>query len=323
MRKRWVAVLAVVIGGWWMRHDQPSPPPQRAHVAVLADGFAVLAGKRVVTYDRAGGKRREATLRLDRTDARFVGTRGGAAAGWQDGRKVKVASVGDDGNVGDASAWGKNVRGLCDGAATNEHRFGIGWLESDGRVWVVHGPMESLAAEQLEPVDIAPMAKASWCGVASAEQHLVLLWRDGSRLMMNFCTKKGCSSLVVQVPIDPGARLLGYGCVRDSCLFATRDQHGTTRLHRVTDRRNTLIKTLDHATADTAVSIVGAGTGAFAIAYVAKHGRVAVQRITVDGALSSVTELAATQVPSLAWADGRLLLAAPSGDAVVVALPRS
>lgn len=320
MRKRTAAALVTIAGIWWWRRDAAPPPhPHRTQAAVLADGFAVLADRRMIELDRKGRVQHETTLRLDRRDVRFVGTRAGSAVGWQDGKQVKLAILDADGNPDDVSSWGKRVQKLCDGAATNEHRFGVGWLEADGRVWFVHGPLDRMTVASLvEP----PAAKASWCGIASAEQNVALLWREGSRLLMNFCTRKQCTSLVVKVPIDTRDALLGYGCVRDSCLFATRDKHGTTKLHRVTERGRAIVKTLEHATPDTAVSIVGAGTRGFALAYRSNDGRTTIQRVGVDGALANVGHLEASDPPSLAWAGGRLLVALPSGETRVLALPR-
>ena len=329
MRKRTIAGLLLVAGIWWWRGGE-APSVERtqpAQTAVLADGFAILIGPRdihdsrhVYEFDRGGTRQNEMPLRLDRK-VRFVGTRAGSAVGWHDGKKLVLGILDSDGNPGDLSTWGRNVRELCDGAATNEHRFGIGWLEADGRVWMVHGPMNRLAGEPIEAFELAP-AKASWCGIAAAEQNIALLWREGGRLLMNFCTRKGCTSLVVKVPIDTKDTLLGYGCVRDSCLFATRDRQGTTKLHRVTEKGRAIVKTLEHATTETAVSIVGAGTRAFAIAYVAKDGRATIQRVTVDGSFSNVSHFEAKQAPSLAWAADTLLVALPSGKASVLKLPR-
>src|SRR6188508_3866929 len=130
MRKRWIAVVGLVGIWWWQRGgDEPAAHPHRPQAAVLSDGFAMLAGKQVVEFDRAGNKQHEMTLRLDK-DVRFVGTRAGSAVGFQDGKKFKLAVLDSNGNTDDASTWGKNVKQLCYGAATNEHRFGIGWLES-------------------------------------------------------------------------------------------------------------------------------------------------------------------------------------------------
>lgn len=320
MRKRWLAIVALVVVWWWRGgEDQPGLTSHRPQAAVLADGFAVLADKQIAEFDREGNRQHEMQLRLDGA-VRFVGTRAGAAVGWQDGKRLKLAVVDTDGSTGEASTWGRNVKQLCDGAATNEHRFGVGWLESDGKVWFVHGPMNRLAAGTIETVDLP--AKASWCGIASAEQNVALLFREGARVLMNFCGKKECSSLVVKVPIDTSDSLLGYGCVRDSCLFATRDKHGTTKLHRVTERGRTIVKALEHARPDSPVSIVGAGDRAFAIAYVSTDNNATIQRVAVDGTFTNVWHFAGEPAPALAWSSGKLFVATPSRSAWVLAMPR-
>src|SRR5687768_3197492 len=224
MRKRWFLALAVVGGMWWMRGDEPARAPDRVQVGVLKNGFTVLANRQILEVDRSGAKQHAMRLQLD-GDVRVVGTRAGTAVAWQDGKKIKLATLDSDGKPDEVSTWGKKATRLCDGAASNEHRFGVGWLEADGRVWFVHGPLAQAAFA-------APVAtKATWCGIASAEHNLALVMRDGSKYLLNFCSRKECSGLVAKVPIDPSATLLDFGCVRDSCLFATRDKEGTTRLH--------------------------------------------------------------------------------------------
>ena len=324
MRTRWIVGLALVGGIWWMRGDDEEARTTHARVqtAVLSDGFAVLANGRVVEVDRDGAKQHEMKLHVDK-DVRVVGTRVGTGIGWQDGKKVKLATLDSDGKPDEVSTWGKRVKQLCQGAATNEHRFGVGWLEADGRVWFVHGPLSRTATAGAAVVLDADPAGASWCAITSAEQNIALVWREGSRLLLNFCGKKECASLVVKVPIDSSDTLLAHGCVRESCLFATRDKHGTTKLHRVTERGRSIVKTLEHATADTAVAIVGAGDRAFAVSYIAKDGQGMVQRVTVDGAITNVWHFDGAQhAPSLAWAKDRLLVAKQSGDVHVVAMPR-
>jgi hypothetical protein len=321
MRKRWLLVLVLLV--WWIRRDRDLTPshPHAPQAAVLSDGFGVLADKRIREFDRAGNVTHEMPLRLDRGNVRFVGTRAGPAVGWQDGKKLALAILDGDGSPSEASTWGKNVKQLCDGQATNEHRFGVGYLEGDGKVWFVHGPVDRLAADATA-VLAPPITKASWCGIASAEQNIVLLFREGARLLMNFCTRRQCESLVVKVPIDTKDTLLGYGCVQDSCLFATRDKHGTTKLHRVTNKGRAITKQLEHARPDSPVAVVGAGTRAFAIAYIATDNNAAIQRVAVDGTLTNVWHTTGEVAPTLAWAADKLFVAMPSRDAWVLDLPR-
>lgn len=321
MRKRWIAI-GLLFGVWWLRGDEPrARHPHAPQAAVLSDGFAVMAAKMMREYDRAGTRTHETAVRLPDANVRFVGTRGGPAIGWLKDKKLALALVDEDGEPRDTATWGKRVKMLCDGQATNEHRFGVGFLEGDGKVWFVHGPVDRLSADAtsiLEP----PVTNASWCGVASAEQNIALLFREGARLLMNFCSRKQCDSLVVKVPVDTKDTLLGYGCVQDSCLFATRDKHGTTTLHRVTNKGRAIKRQLEHARPDSPVSIVGAGTRAFAIAYVATDNNAAIQRVAVDGTFTNVWHWNGEVVPGLAWAAGKLFVAMPSRDAWVLDMPR-
>jgi hypothetical protein len=308
MRKAWL--LVGVIAVWWWMRDAPAPQ-HRVQAAVVPGGFAMLVGDQVIELDANAKVQRKRTLRQG-GDVRLVGTRGGAAIGWRDGKHVKLAVLDADGAPKDVSTWGTNAIALCDGAATNEYRFGVGWLEGDGRVWFVHGPAQREIAS-------ASAVKPSWCALASAEENIALLWRDGQRLMLNFCTRKECTNLVIKLPIDAKETLLGYGCVRDACLFATRDKHGTTKLYRVDERGRVLVKPLDVATRDTAVEVVGAGRRAFAISYVAKDGQVTIQRVTIDAGLGEVWHFNDTdRAPSLAWRAGKLLVAEHGGKAYVL-----
>jgi hypothetical protein len=315
MRTRTIVGL-VVVAGWWIVRgddDRAAAPPARLQAAVIADGFALLDGdaRRVVELDRGAVPRHEMRLRLD-TEVRLVGTKTRTAVGWQDGRRVKFGDLDGDGNPEDVSTWGTHVTRLCDGAATSEHRFGIGWLESNGVVHVINGPASGSAeaANLAAPAAAAaPAANVTWCGVASAEHKVALVWRDGDRWHMSLCAAKRCG-LAVRLPIEKTDTLLGFGCVADGCLFATRDQHGAAVLSRVTERAKIITKPLEPPRADTAVSIVGAGGKAFAVAYAGADGRTTVRRITVDGAFTGVWHFDdAADAPSLAWARGTLLVA--------------
>jgi hypothetical protein len=330
MRKA-IVVGFVILGVWWWRRGGGETwEPMRVQIGVLPDGFAALVrprdvhdSRRVVELDRDAAKQHEMALRHDVADVRLVGMRAGIGIGWQDGRKLKLGVFDDDGNPEQVSTWGKNVVQMCDGAASNEYRFGVGWLESDQRVWFVHGPVAQLAGDTALATEVTDEAmKVSWCGVASAERNVALLVRDGDRLYMNFCTAKKCSSLTPKVPLAKRDKLLGYGCVADACLFATRDPNKNVKLYRVDERGRAIIKPLENATDDTAIAVVGAGTRAFAIGYVAKDGLATVQRVTVDGAISNVRTFEDREAPSLAWAADKLYVVLQSERMYAVDLPR-
>lgn len=331
-RQPWLALGGLLAVLAWRSCGGGDPgPAQDAHLqaAVLGDGFAFqMWPSRVVEVDRAGDRQATIEVRLGGKPFRVVGTRAGTGIGWQDGKKVKLGTLASGGEVEDVSTWGKSARQLCEGAATNEHRFGVGWLENDGRVWFVHGPMkrgttETMAAS-FEPgaeTQIEPL-RVTWCAIASAEDNIALIWRDGQRTFMNLCTRKQCNVLI-RVPLDARDVLLGVGCVRDSCLFATRDPNGNVKLRRVTETGSTIVKKLEHVYTGSDVSVVGAGDRGFAIAYVGVDNVLAVQRITIDGALSNVWRgEAGSMASSLAWADGKLLVVQGGGETTVLEFPR-
>src|SRR5665647_3228893 len=130
------------------------------HTAVLRDGFAIMEAdgdRHVVEVDEDGNRRRRRAVPVV-TDARVIGTAQGAAVGWLERKKVKLALIKGDGELGQASEWGRNATALCESAASNDQRFAIGWLESDGRVWFVHGPMSS-AVSGVAPISAADAAQ--------------------------------------------------------------------------------------------------------------------------------------------------------------------
>lgn len=289
--------------------DPPDEPHRGLQVAVLKDGFAITylgdAGRQLVEVDAQGQPRRE--LALPRSGAlRLVGTQVGSAVGWVDDKKLKLARA-DDLTV--AETWGKSVRQLCDGVASNPLRFGIAWLEADETVWVVHGPLTAAAGEEAaEPIALSAPARNDWCGVASAEHNIALMWRSGDRLSMTMCSKKSCSSLPASFTLDRRTRVLGAGCLRNMCLLATsaEEDHGDTRFSLLTTvGRTKWSRTLPISGP---LSIVGVGDRAFAIGFGTTDGGV-VLKLDRDGKVTPVWRDSYTSEPVLAWSSGRLLIA--------------
>ncbi|MDC0717486.1 hypothetical protein [Nannocystis bainbridge] len=291
---------------------QRSAAPSTASIqlAVLAEGFGLLHGdagaRRFVEFAPDGTQRRELSLDLD-ADARLVGTRLGAALGWKDGKKVRLAAFDDRGRLTDPSTWGKSVQRLCDGAATGDGRFAVGWIEQDGKVWFVHGPMaQAIAFEAPHAADIEPL-RADWCGIASAEHNIALMWK-GKHTYINFCGPRECSSLVARIQIDARERVLSFGCLRDSCLVGTRDDRGISRVHLVTPLgKIAWSRTLAPGDGG-ALTIVGAGDRAFLVAAADGDGS-QVLRFETTGKSTPVWQRRGASVPSLAWSRGRLALA--------------
>src|SRR5206468_13126703 len=126
---------------------------------------------RVLDVSRDGEIDEHRALRVD-SEVRLVGTQRGPTVGWIEGKHLRLATLDRDGSPENPSTSGKSARQLCDGAASNEQRFGIGWLESDGRVWFVHGGLGQLGSAP-EATEVA--ARGEWCGIASAERQVVIL----------------------------------------------------------------------------------------------------------------------------------------------------
>lgn len=319
MRQKTIAVLALV-GMWWWRRggDASLEAGYPIQAAVIPSGFAALVGPRdvhdgvrVVTVDRNGEQRDQTALRIA-GDVRIVGTGQGPAIGWREGKQIKLSLLDRDGRPVQASTWGKNATRLCEGVASNEYRFGVGWLESDDRVWFVHGPASTLVADA-EPealvagevdADLAP----AWCGIASAERNVVLLWRESGRLVMNFCGTKACADRIAKTPIDRNDALLGFGCIHDSCLFATRDKRGAVNLTQVSSKGRSSTRALPHVAADSRVSIIGAGGRAYALAFKSTTGDGELQRFSTDGALIDIGSIERPDdAPVVTWAAEKLL----------------
>jgi hypothetical protein len=325
MKYLWLVVGVFGVWLWWGGEDPASAPvPDDIHAAVLRDGFALHAEgqpHRVREISRKGPQRTEHVIDRD-GDIRVVGTRAGAAAGWLDSKKVRLVSLKNKRELG---VFGKSARMLCDGVASNDERFAIGWLEADGVIWFVHGPTGETQAietnEVDEPVLAARADPKNWCGIASAEGNIALFWRERDRMYINTCTKKQCSGLPAAVAFPRDDVLLGVGCLRKACLLAVREKSGTSRLTYVTESGSAKW-TKPLATNELSVSIVGVGDRSFAVGYVGSEGA-EVLRIDAKGAAARVWQGAASGgVPALAWSRDQLLVGPRIGPASVIPLPR-
>ncbi|MCY1066423.1 hypothetical protein OV090_16705 [Nannocystis sp. RBIL2] len=303
-----------------------APSTAAIQLAVLSSGFGLLHGdpgaRRFVELDSNGAPRRDLSVALD-ADARLVGTYRGAALGWKDGTKVRLAALDDHGRLREPSTWGKSVQRLCDGAATGDDRFAVGWIERDGKVWLVHGPTtHAAAAEPLYTAAVEPL-RADWCGIASAERNIALMWK-GKHTYLNFCGPRDCSGLVARVKIDAREAVVGFGCLRDRCLVGTRDDRGVSRVHLVSQLGEVAWSRTLATAAGGPLTIVGAGDRGFMVAAVDGDGA-SVLRFDDKGASTPVWQRRGVSSPSLAWSHGRLAIAYAEADQVrseVVALPR-
>jgi hypothetical protein len=300
---------------------------------VTTDGFVVAqaidGGQRVHAVERSGQHRELADL-FREGDVRITGTSAGPAGGFLEARKFHLASVVDDRDVG---MWGTNARMLCDGIASNDHRFGIGWLENDGGVWMVHGPMSRSQnsagiATELETTTVEmsrTAAPASWCGIASADDKIALFWRDRDRLKFQMCTRKKCGGIASSIKFPRNNLVLGMGCQRNGCLVAHREPTGAATISYYTESGSLKWKAgLD--TDATSVSIVAAGDRAFAVGYSNREGA-HVLRYERTKADAKRVWLGATDagVPKLAWSKNYLLIAHYTNHVVTpisIELPR-
>lgn len=290
--------------------------------AVTGDGFLVAqqvpGARKVWTVGRDGSQQHHAEF-VHAGDVRIVGTTAGPTAGFQDGKRLRLSRIADGRDLG---MWGTNVRALCDGVASNDKRFAVGWLEGDGRVWIVHGPTSKARQSAVMSLsdtavsdELAVASEPTWCGVASAGDKVALFWRDRDRMLFQMCTAKRCGGLAASVPLPRNNVILGMGCLRNACMIAHRDQRGTAAVTYLTESGSAKWSRPIETDATT-VSVIGAGDNAFAVGFanrscghVLRFDRKGTSTQPWRGSVSS-------GVPQLAWSAGYLLVAHYTNDAV-------
>jgi hypothetical protein len=317
--RRPLVTLGAAAALWWLwpggASSPPSVPPSvppshaRAQAAVLADGFAALDGRgRIIELDEDAERRRQIAVKGPPAGARVVGAAGHVGLVWRDGKRVAVAIVDDDGNLESTTRFGKRVATMCEGVATNDHKFGVAWFEADGSIWFVHGPTSpqgaaGLAAAQLE-VQLEP-PKGDSCAIASADDKIALLFTEGSRTTLALCGRQ-CAARRVELPKK--SAVLGFGCTRGGCVIATRGEGGAAQATWVTPQgKAQWTKPLPHARPGTEVALAGTGSQV-AIAYATANEPVVVTA-SAGGALSTVWQGASDSLPSIVHSSGKLLVA--------------
>ena len=320
-----VTIVTIAMCARLGHRGDPAPVDQTLQTAVSRDGFVAMqrtGGElRVIEIDPRGVTRKTTKLAIE-GDVRVVGTEGGTAAAWQEGQRIRLVAV--EGNR-DLGRWGKTVRHLCEGVASSDTRFGVAWLEADQSVWLVHGPVASsvLDAEIADEPDV--QRQVAWCGVATAQDDIALIWREQDQLKWVMCTKKKCSGLGTAAKLDLKAVITGAGCLRNACLIASRDPDGATTLGYAAGTGRMKWSVPLAASPTTRVSIVGIGPDAFAVGIATEDGPI-VTRIDRKGESKVVWQDKTLRgAPSLAWASGKLLVSWIDGETLgstIVSLPR-
>jgi hypothetical protein len=336
---RWMiaCLLATAIARVGGAHDVEVPTASDLQVAVLPDGFVAMVGapsdRHLGALDWDGKPLYRRAVPVIAPEARVVGTSAGPAVGWVENKKLELARVSGDGELTDKTTWGKRVNRLCEGTASNASRWGIAWLENDGRVWVLHGNASKPADESTHVLSSmgqadAEMTRTVWCGVTSAGEKIALLWADQhKRMQLNLCDRKGCSGAVMRVPLSKKETYAGLACLEAACLVVARDARGVANLGWFTapHGRLTWWKPLTDATPDTTFSVTAAGDRAFVVGYVTREGATATRVIESGSMVRAWADPHSTETPVLTWANDRLLAAHRHGDSYaleVVALPR-
>ena len=293
-------LVCLVVGVWWCR--RPGAPDEM-RVGVLGKGFVALSGGELTELDDAGEVlvRKQLSVKVD--EARVMSDRSGALVGWRRGSNVFAARLDDEGRPRGDEPFATDVASLCEGTASNRYRWGFAWLDRAGRITKAEN---SLRAAEL------PEA-ASWCGIASANMNIAMLWRQHDGVWMTFCRTSDCDRVHVHALSEPSDEVLGFGCTGESCLFAVRAGSGAS-LRYVTEDLRYATWELDTRSP---VSIAAIGVRAFAIGYLARDGRGVVERVLRDGSRSTVWE-GGTVPPVVTWNDGQLLIARAPGDFTVM-----
>jgi len=332
-----VLIIGAVLGGLAMatleRTDRVEPTNTARgdlQAAVATDGFLVAQqtprGHNVWTVGRDGRQQHLAQIAHD-GDLRVVGTTAGPTAGYQDGKRIRLRRISDGRELG---MWGTNVRQLCDGVASNDKRFAVGWQEGDGRVWIVHGPtskpktsadpreaeaLDEEGLDEITPLDVGATDEPSWCGVASAGDKVALFWRDRDRLLFQMCTAKRCGGLAASVPLPRRNVVLGLGCVRNACMIAHRDQAGNAAVTYLTESGSAKWER-PIETGATTVSVIGAGDNAFAVGIAGTEGSHVLRFDRKGNRTQPWRGAPGSGVPQLAWSMGYLLVAHYTNDSV-------
>lgn len=332
-----LATLSAAAVLWWLwpSSSSSSSPPPHAQAAVLSDGFAAIDGaNQIVELDDAARRVREITLADAPEGGRVVGAADRIALVWRAGKQMAVALVRPDGGLGPPQKFGKRVAAVCDGVASNEHRFGVAWLEADGSVWFVHGPTaeqggpaadalpELLAEQGADPADPdATPAKSGSCAIASADDKLALLVSEGKRTTLTLCGRS-CSG-TRRIDLPEKSTVLGFGCTRGACVVATRGAGGVAQATWIStpQGRTQWTKPLPHAAPSTRVALAGTASQV-AIAYATANEPVVVTA-SKAGALATVWQGEADEVPSIVHARGGLLVARTAGGELAGSIVRA
>ncbi|MBX3159481.1 MAG: hypothetical protein KF773_26155 [Deltaproteobacteria bacterium] len=317
---RWIAAGA--LAAWWLWPSGGARVPATLQAAVLSDGYATIEdGRRIVTYDASGAVRETVAAALP-PDTHVVGMVGGAGVVYRDGTQVVVGLLDDDGSVLDPHRFGRNVRKMCAQTATNQHRWAVMWVEHDGQLWIVRGPTRRGAAELVaEPTDdIRAQAAEDYCGVASAEDRTVMLWRGGGATFSAVCDAKRCGG-AQRVKLDARHKIAGYGCTSDGCAIVTRSAAALQASWMwLRNGKIEWTRPLPSAAEGTRVTAAGAGKQV-AIAYGIEPEPV-VRVVDRTGAMKAVWQAPSETVPGLAWNGSALLVAAYRDGAVATSIVR-
>lgn len=300
--------------------DAPVARYRTLQAAAASDGFLVLERsplQRVIPVGRNGGAGESIHLPRLPTDARLVGLRGGdRALVYQAGRRIQVDAVGSDGELTKLAEFGTRVHGLCDGMASNEHRFAVAWTEIDGSVWMVHGPTGATA----EVSRIAtPPRQPSYCGAAMAGERVALLWQDGQTVEINLCNDRGCKH-ATSFKLTGGRQAKAFGCTPSACAVAAQTPDGATDLGWIGAKGKIKWAKRIEVAPRSELSIVGAGDQHIIVGHMRSEGEASMLLADESGRIATLWVGAADAAPWLVWSRDRLLFARHVGGQLALGI---
>ncbi len=341
-RTAWLlGAIGVALAGRWActaTDERPDADPyvpgsgSELQSAVIKDGFVVLETdpreRRLALVDRDGKQERRVKVPIAAdAPARAIGSPKGPLLAHLRDRKLDIARVKKDGSLDKAQTFGRSISRVCDGIATTDHLWSVGFVDGKSDLWRVWGPTRdkrsgrAADAEALVLPASSDAARAAirWCAIAPADEQIALLWQEGTRRLFAMCTGKDCG-MTARLPLEPNQPMLGAGCLRTGCAIVFSDPKRGRMIGWVSPTGKPQWSKPLPATSDR-VSLTTAGPGSVIVGYQGPEGSEVV-KVSPKGTIERVWRGADdASVPAVSWSRDRLLITSARG-ATIVRVPR-
>jgi len=304
--RMWVSVVVLLAVS--VAASLPGEVTDRPQASFRPGGFAVIdgpEGAREVTELDQGGNRLRSVIAPIPERSRVVGFKDATGLVWTENAKIHVGAITKDGSfVKGDRPFGTKVDLLCDGVASTAKRFAVGWIESTGDYWFVHGPGPS--GKALEAVSVATAThETTWCAMTPAGKQLALVWRMQDLLVHNVCDRRCGMPSKFDLPLA-GRDVLGVGCIDGACAVATGSDDGAGVGWYTRTGKQRWAKPLPDARRGAKAALHGAAQHVV-IAYETTDGGLAIVRMGKSGELNELWR-GRGDAPTLAWEGGSLFL---------------